>query len=107
MSNKTYKIEISPAPNHKCRVDLPECRKRQEADERSKQPPRGNSSPFTIFEMNVTANVHRHTFELPSFHEAVVASNEVVAFYSDLDNCPQSDINILAIKQELPGPPKI
>ena len=104
---KKYLIKFTPSENHKCRVDVKECRERQEKNKKSKQPPHGNSSPFTIFEMDVTANVHRTRFELPSFNHAVVASNEVVARFSTMDNCTQSDINVISIIQELPGPPKV
>jgi len=79
---KTYTIECIPSEKHQCRVDLTECRER-----------------FSLQYQERTSNVHKVEFKLPSFHHAVVASNEVVARFSNIDYSTQESIRVVEISE--------
>lgn len=80
---KTFTIKFIPSEKHECRVDLTECRERTKHCSMAER----------------TSNVHKVEFKLPSFHHAVVASNEVVARFSNIDYSTQESIRVVSISE--------
>ena len=84
---KKYIIKFIPSENHKCRVDLTECRERTKCSMQER-----------------TSNVHKVEFKLPSFHHAVKAASEVVSRFSSIDypTCGgNTSIRVVSISETL------
>ena len=81
---KTFTIKFIPSAKHECKASNPECRKSIMSDKKG-------------------SDIHTAVFQLPNFHHAVVASNEVVARFSNIDYSTQESIRVVSISEKMKG----